>query len=559
MDVDADDNLYVPNSASLDTANAWGFQIFKKATGIQTSTTVLTQYDVSAGDSGNQPMYAIAVPKKLENGKIVASKPDYESDLTNEMAEWVVVGGAKNDYSGVNLQAELRKVRLVTTAANANAPRATVNLQVAAGRLDKFVLGGAASSVDANAFDGSARSVFSSNLFQKLYYTDGIGDYKVYDPKADTLSTWKSTSAGEIPARARLIETWNGRIVLARFADDPQLWAMSAQDDPDDWDQFPPVVNAVQAIAGNNPEAGHRVPDIVNSIIPVSDDLLIMGGDRTIHRFSGDPMAGGQIDKVNAETGIAFGRPWARDDKGNIWFVGSRGGLWIMDPAGVTVREITDYSVSRELQAIDFTTFHIQMAYDYRHEGLWIAQCPFGSEAALQTHWFYDIKNGGLWPDSYAEQGMQPTALGVLDSDAVTDRVVVFGCGDGHIRKWHEDERSDEQTNGTKAAVSARVLLGPYKSPVPGRHLRVVDVSIALADDEAGATLNVYASNTSDTKGDPQHSCPLGPGRNDYIKCRAVGSHVWLEIVQGGVNQRFSYEEGSMRFTVAGRQRTLVL
>ena len=555
MDVDGKGHVYLPMSAATDTADAFSFVVVKSngAGGSQ----IITEYSVDAGLVTNQPFYAIAVPRKLEDGKSVPSLPEYGSDLTDDVAEHVWVFGSNALYNGTGTSNIIRKVRLVSSAPNTNAPRATKSLAVSNGALDSFTVGGAPVTIDASAFDANARAVFSTVLFQKVYYVDGEV-YKVYDPIAGTLTDWKSTSAGEIPARARLIETWNDRIVLGRFADDPQLWAMSAKDDPDNWDQFPPVVLATQSIQGGNPVSPGRAPDIVNCLFAVADDLLVMGGDKSVFRFSGDPMAGGQIDRVPVETGIAFGRPICMDDRGNIWFLGSRGGLWIMDAAATSAREITDYTASRELQALDFTNFHYQLAYDYRHEGIWIVQCPFGAGGTVKTHWFYDTKNGGLWPDSYAASGIQPTCLGVLDSDAETDRIVAFGREDGFVAKWHEDERGDD-TGDSNAAVNAQVLLGPFKSPVPGRMVRMVDVNVTLADDESGCLLKVYASNSADSPGAAKETLSLKPGRNDNVKARAVGSYIWLELVQSGVGQRFSVEEATFRYTIVGRQRELVI
>ena len=552
IDSDADGNAYFPcdDSDPSPGTNSYGVKVLLKGTG---TATTITEYNVGS-TSANWPTHGVLVPRKLEDGRLVPAKPDYESDLTNEVSECIFVFGENALYSGTATEA-VRKVRLVTSAPNTDPPRSTVNLAVSNGVLATFTT---TPSTVATAFDTGARFVDSTNLFQKVYFTDGEV-YKVYDPKAGTVADYKSASAGEIPPRGRLITTWRERIVIARFADDPQNFAMSAQGDAEDWDFFPPVVTPTQAVTGNNPIFEGKAGDIINAIIPVSDDLLIFGGDRAIFRVSGDIMAGGQIDRITSDTGIAFGRAHCRDDQGRIWFFGSRGGLWVMDPAGTQAQEVTDYTASRELQdAVDFSTHYVELAYDHRHEGVWIIQSPFGAGGTLKTHYFYDTKHGGLWPDAYNKAGIQPTCLGVLDGDAPADRRVVFGSEDGIIRKWDEDAKADDDADGTDLQVLSRVLLGPYQSPDQWREMRLVDVSVVLANEQSGALLNVYSSSLPDVKGDAKLTRKLKAGRNDNIPTSATGAYIWLELVQGETNQRFALEEASFRWAYSGRRQAVL-
>ena len=90
---------------------------------------------------------------------------------------------------------------------------------------------------------------------------------------------------------------------------------------------------ATIAVAGNNSDAG-ELGDIINCLIPYSDDILIFGGDAAIWLMRGDPMDGGQIDLLTDSVGMAWGRPWCRDPYGVIYFFGSRGGVYQLDPSG---------------------------------------------------------------------------------------------------------------------------------------------------------------------------------------------------------------------------------
>lgn len=555
MDVDAFDRIYVPGDAALDLTDAYSFKVLEK-----TSLSTIATYQVSGTDANKQGSFAVVVPKKESNGRLIPSNPDYEGDLdtgNDKRAEFVWMFGTKEAYGvpdstdrhqGTDLAAQIRKVRLVTQTHNTNPPRATTNVAVAGGAIRTFTTSsvGTPSGVP-GSLDSAARFVDSASAFGEVFFVDGKNKL-VYNPKDDDVALWQPTSAGEIPA-AELITTWQARVVLGRLRDDPQNWAMSAQGDPYNWDLFPPVIVSTQAVSGIIARAG-RVPDIVNAIIPVSDDILVLGGDRSIWRLVGNPTAGGELEQVHTNVGIAFGRAWARDDKENIYFISSRGGLYVMDAQATRAQEITEYTASRDLQdGINLNTHNVELAWDARHEGLWIVQTRYGStvHADSVTHWFFDLKNPGLWPDSYSSVSFQPTTIQVLDGDQASDRVTVIGSN-AFVEKTDESVYNDDGNT-----IHTRVLMGPYPSPILGREARLDHMTIVLADDQHGARYNVYASSESDDKGLPQFSGTLHPGRNNRVPLRARGSYFWIELKQSGAQERFAFEEGFVELSVGGK------
>jgi hypothetical protein len=279
-------------------------------------------------------------------------------------------------------------------------PRAQALLAVSNGKIKRVdSINGIQSPVAAGTLpqpelDPDAPYVDSAILFGKVYFADGI-NYRVYDPRNDIVTSWDAQDAGSLPNRCKLLANWRGRAVLARGADDPHNWHMSEQGAPNNWDNFPPVSTATQAISGNNARAG-LCPDLVNSLIPYNDDLLLFGCDSSLWMMRGDPMAGGVFDLVSDVTGVAFGRSWAKDPEGNLYFFGSRGGVYIMRPGGIPA-SMTQATIERRLTEVDLGQFYVEMFWNTYDDGLHLFLMPFTDTATHTKHFFWERRTGA-WP-----------------------------------------------------------------------------------------------------------------------------------------------------------------
>jgi hypothetical protein len=484
-------------------------------------------------------------------------QPDYEEDFpsTNHLAETVFVGttaGTTDSYA-------VHKLEHVEVTAKVGTPRTMVNLAVAGGNVKTFVAGATAPSTPtggAGALDASSQYVQAAVLYAKAYLTDGVGPIKVYDPREDAITDLVSMSAGQAPTNVRILEAWRGRLVACRAAGLVQeafAWAMSAIDDPTDWDILPPVEVSTQAVAGSTAAGPGLVPDIVNGFVPWSDDHAYFLCDHSIYQLTGDPMDGGEFDLVTEVTGGAFGRAWAKDPEGNLYFFGSRGGLFMMRPGQMPAR-VSLNRVERRLQEVDLATHYIRMAWNYRDEGLHIFQCPFGSGGTAVRHWFFDAKVGAIWEDAFgtaADTSVQPTAVLVIDGDQVSDRFMVIGTEDGFLRQWDEEAADDDGV-----AIYSHVLLGPLAGPSPTREARFKGVSVSLAPDLAGGRYELYASHEPDVLQRPVASGTLGSGLNARLPTRARGSFCYLRVSNAAKGQRWALENASVDAYPAGRQRS---
>ena len=77
------------------------------------------------------------------------------------------------------------------------------------------------------------------------------------------------------------------------------------------------------------------IPDLVNAIVPESDQLLAFGGDHSIYRFNGDPTAGGVIETLEQ----IVDRAHARGIKVMGGTLMPMGGLWLHNAETEAMRQ----------------------------------------------------------------------------------------------------------------------------------------------------------------------------------------------------------------------------
>ncbi len=537
IDVDEFDNLYVPYN---DSANAASLRVYKL------DGTLLHSHLLSA----SQQAFAVACDRRI---------PDYRSDLsaTVKRCEHVILG-TEND--AVEATATLHKIRLVSSTQAAGAVRTLYSMAVSGGDVIRYTTSGVTTPTGGSgALDSGAKYVQGVALFKKAYWTDGR-QLRFYEPITNAVAEYKCLSAGAIPSRCALIETWRGRIVLARSADEPHNWFMSRKDEPTNWDYFPPVPSEIDAVAGNNSSAG-LCPDIINSVVPYSEDVLVFGGDHSLWALVGDPAAGGRLELVSDITGMAFGRPWCKDPNGVLYFVGSRGGLFRWVP-GAKPERISLGRIERQLQDIDFATYHVKLAWNYQDDGVHIVQLPFGAGGTSVAHWFYEARADGFAKDVFgtsAHTNVQPTDVHVLDGDDFDDRVLVFACEDGHVRKWDKAAKSDDtQSNGTtKIAIDSFVTIFPIQAgeQMTGMETQFKGLTVVLGDREAGVRWELFSSDEPDSLPTSSRSGVIGPGRNPPIWESVVGTYCGLRLRNAAPEERWDYERAYMVAAPAGMAR----
>ena len=316
-----------------------------------------------------------------------------------------------------------------------------------------------ATSSGSQSLSNTAPFILSAGLFSKVYFTDGIS-YRVWDGSDNTVGDWTAT-AGSLPGTdgtsvPRLIAMWRSRIVLSGLRTDPHNWFLSRLGNANDWDFDPQEQSKTQAVAGGTGKVG-TIGAPIQSLMPYTDDVLLIGTDSSLHAMAGDPADGGSLETISTTTGTAFGSPYCMDSYGNIYFFSSRGGIHMISAGGGAPQSLSEGSIDPELRSIDLNTHFVRMAWDDSQLGAYIFISPFSAGAT--THYFWDLRTKGFFPIVFANSSHNPFAVSVFDGDDPDDRVVLLGGEDGRIRKLDKSVSTDDG-----GAISSFVLLGPIKA-----------------------------------------------------------------------------------------------
>jgi hypothetical protein len=577
--VDKFDNVYIP----LDGAGLGGSQTPLIEGYAQSGSTIFRYIPHHLGSPGA----GFQSDDHPELGMCIAldpNIPNYPNAFTaaghDKQPEFLYLG--LSNTAPIDTHTHLRKVALVTAAPSPTGSQRVIRFVAESnGKIMSWLPSEEAESPADTAhevgyaddlqstplLDTDAQFVQGTVLYNDVFFTDGE-NYAVYhadpdleaDPAEVEVQKWASTGSGELPKRCKLITTWRSRVVLARSADDPHMWYMSKAGDAYNWDFGPVPTTAIQAVAGNNVDRAGRSPDIVNALIPYSDDLLIFGGDHAIWRLSGDPMAGGEFDLVSDVTGIAFGSGWAKDPEGMLYFAGSRGGIFAMHPGGEFIR-ISLNAIERRLQDHNLEDYHFQLQWNYREEGLHVFLVPFqGTAAAKKSSYFFERKTGAWYEDTWDSTDLQPTATCVFDGDNVNDRRVVLACDDGYIREFSEDATGDDympSTQNSNHGVKSKVVIGPVPSGWQRTEFetRLRTLKCVLGTQQGGVRWTTFASHEPDEVGHGVATGSWVSGTNQIVHTRARGAYVWVQLYNGAKDGRWALESLGCDISRGGRTR----
>lgn len=353
--------------------------------------------------------------------------------------------------------------------------------------------------------------VYSTQLNQLVFFFDGI-NAKYYDPNDNTVKDWvAAVTAGELPhdddnRRPRIGCAWRGRLVQASELGDPQNWFMSRKDDPFDWEYGSDNNDVTQAVSGNNSPAG-TVGDSVNSLVPYTDDVLIMGGDKTVWMFNGDPMYGGQIDLVSDTVGFAFGNPWCKDPFGAVYFFSSRNSIFRLVPGQPLVR--ISAPIQRLIDDVDTGNNSITMAWDERSQGFHLFITPLQrdnqNKPKVTTHYFWESRSNSYWQDEFVYPYHNPLCCAVMDGNDPGDRVVITGGWDGYVRSVDRDAETDD---GKK--ISSSVVIGPI-----------------LTDDLEEMMLKNFQAILGSASGDVTYEVLIGDTAEEALESEPVDTGTW--------------------------------
>lgn len=335
---------------------------------------------------------------------------------------------------------------------------------------------------------------------------------KVYDSLLDSLTLWRATpTKGIVPIGCPLIALYRDRLVLAGGETDPHIWYMSRQGDPDDWDYGQTDVQ--RAVAGEDAPAG-RIGEPITALIPFSDDFLIFGCAGSIWVLRGDPAYQGMIDAVDREVGILSGGAWCQGATGEVYFLSAEG-LFVMMPDGSAPKPLSRDLLPRELTSVDTAVYWVSLGWNPREQGVHIFLTK-REGAADNKHWFYDVRDGGFFPDS-TMYGHGPTAVHNYHTELEAYRHLLIGGADGRIRYFSPDADDDDGRE-----IPSHVVYQP----------------IRLTDDWNQGVLTEMVATTDNASGPIGYDILVGDCHQDILTASVFASGTWQTGLQHSTRSR---------------------
>lgn len=425
----------------------------------------------------------------------------------------------------------LTKIEIYTGATPASYKQVHT-LAVAGGNIyygnpDSLTLAG--SGADALA---SGRRVAITDAFGIAYFADGYNTgYKKLTLSTGQVATWTPT-AGDLPIGSgdtsqacRFLTLYRGRIVAWGLSEDPQNWFMSRVGDPLDWDYNPATTDQIQAVAGHNSNAG-KLGGILLCCAAYGDDLMIMGGDHSLWVMRGDPAAGGLIDNISYQTGIAGPDAYAWDPEGNFYFFGA-GTLWKIGAGVLSIESISRGRLDQTFGNINYETHQVRLVWDTFTHGLHLYFTPISQPSTSPDHYYWDQQTDSFWRDNYPPT-MGPTAVHVYDANDPDDRAILIGGFDSYIRYLDSGQSDDDGT-----AINSYAYFSPIVAAGDLANIRLIELTAILSADSDPAKLSVYAGESAEQAVEattPRFLRTLRAGRNVSLRQRINGNALVCKI-----------------------------
>lgn len=387
---------------------------------------------------------------------------------------------------------------------------------------------------------------------------DGSVTYKIWrgvkvcDPADKEMSLLVPTT-GTVPHGCPLIASYRDRLVLAGNPAYPNLWYMSRQGDPYDWNYSDDVSDLGRAMYGDGTGMQEaRKP--LTALIPRQDSYLIFASETSIEVMRGDPAAGGEMYSVSDTIGCIDKDAWCEGPDGEIYFM-SRDGVYLI-PAGPVG---TPQSVSRErlpkiFRDIDTTTYQVLMEYDTYYRGIQIHITVKATDTYFSTSYFYSLETKSWWPQSFGSFNWKVYAMAHQPGDSNNDSRVLLGGQDGYIRYLDEDTNTDDGGN-----YSSTLMIGPIPLSPNGHSAGMITEMVATLEYSSDNVLwLLYTSDSAERAEFDTHGYTTGTWkggeRENWAYPRNHGRYATLTLSSGSGD--WAYEEVQMVVRELGRSRT---
>lgn len=416
----------------------------------------------------------------------------------------------------------------------------------------------------------SSLSLISGTLLDGVQYlVDGTGIYMIDYTVDPPLWGTYTASSGTSPASThpRVCCTYRKRLIVGGGLADaqPENFYASKVGNAHDWNYNGPGPDS--AWAGNAAKSG-QPGEPVTALIPLGDDALVIGCDRSVWLMNGDIADGGRIDVISRGIGIVNQNAWGLDPNGNLYFVGQNA-FYRMNRGVYTIEDLsTDKYPSFFVAPLDVGAY--QVVYDKDRHGFWIFKTPVNQSAATQL--WYDLRTQGFFPIQF------PNGVGPLRSmsfehagNALPREILMSGFPSGGTNNGTNKVELYKlaATNATDAgsAINSYVWLGPAQpSGSTVQEARMIQCDFTLGETPAGflntdwnVTYTLQSGNSAYQAFNAPHDTRTGtfttPGRQTAQRTRLRGQAFWCKLANSTGGKIWNVENVGAMYLAGGRVR----
>jgi hypothetical protein len=393
---------------------------------------------------------------------------------------------------------------------------------------------------------------YSSVAFQRwVFFTDGLRTW-AYDTIAQTVEPWIAEAGGALPQRFQLLEMYRQRPLATAIAGRPYAIAAPRLGKPFDWDRSPAVIDGTQAF-DTFYSPSQDVPDLINGIVALGDDLAVVLCDHSMFRMTGDPAPGanGVFDPIPTAMGGSFGRAHCMTPYGPV--------VWTSEgfPAFLSLegdpRSICGARFDRTFQEIDLATHFMRLSWDTRRNLIYAVSCPYGGEELTSRAFCIEAPTAGrrgwaAWEDVRGADFPCFTDMIVADGDNVADRRTLFALADGRLVTWDDLAETDAGTS-----FLGRVVIGPLATKADNFQTVLSEMRILLDRQSGDCSVEVWVSDEPHfERAVIRRRFTLRPGQSPTMPGSWAGNYLWL-VLSG--RERWQYQMGLAVFTAGARKR----
>lgn len=266
---------------------------------------------------------------------------------------------------------------------------------------------------------------------QVAYFVDGTsGGCKKVDLTASTPSaaSW-TASAGTFPHVSSdyptLIARFGARIALGGIAGAPNNWFLSVVGSATDFTAAATTSELYKSINGDSSALGFgQLGERITALIPFGEMGLLFGCERSIGLLTGDPSIDdtARIIMLSRSVGVPGPNAYTFGEEKDLWLAGTNG-IYRITPADFRPdsvnrgTSVTAGRLDRYFQRVPWGSYAPCLMWDFERHGLWVFITPTG-ENRSGLHLFFDARNGGWWPQRFADPFWDGAVCGAYRDDA---------------------------------------------------------------------------------------------------------------------------------------------